>query len=54
VNTVPTTVQRKTGLLLKNIFQNTQTLQLFKINMKQKVFKKLSNMPKLQGLREEG
>jgi hypothetical protein len=42
----------KSSLILKNILQNTQTLQLFKLNIKKKVFTKVPKMPIWKGLVE--
>jgi hypothetical protein len=35
----------KSSLILKIVLQNTQTLQLFEINIKQKLFTKVLKMP---------
>jgi hypothetical protein len=43
----------KSSLLLKNILQNTQTLQPFTINIKQKLFTKVIKNVKLYGLDRE-
>ncbi len=43
----------KTSLLLKNILQNTRTLQLFTMNIKQKVLTKVIKNAKLEGLGRE-
>jgi hypothetical protein len=43
----------KSSLLLNNILQNTQTLQLFTMNIKQKVFTKVIKNVKLEDLGRE-
>jgi hypothetical protein len=43
-------VWNKSSLLLNNILQNTQTLQLFTMNIKQKVLTKVIKNVKLEGL----
>ncbi len=46
-------MQNKSSLSLKIILQNTQTLQLFKINFKKKLFTEVIKNAKLEGLGRE-
>jgi hypothetical protein len=47
-----TLVTIRSDLLLKIILQNTKTLQLFTINVKQKLLTKVIKNAKLEGLRD--